>query len=70
MLNEYLDESISKAKTLAAHRIINAAEAAGILDGSRQSIIDLTKRGKLCPIKISEKSTLYLKDGVLKRNWR
>lgn len=33
-------------------------------------IIDLTKRGKLHPIKTSEKSTLYLKSEVLKRNWQ
>lgn len=35
-----------------------------------QPIIDLTKRGKLHPIKTSEKSTLYLKSEVLKRNWQ
>ena len=37
---------------------------------SRQNIIDLTKRGKLHPIKTSEKSTLYLKSEILKRNWQ
>ena len=57
-------------RNFAAHRVINAAEAAEILGCSRQNIIDLTKRGKLHPIKSSEKSTLYLKSEILKRNWQ
>ena len=57
-------------RNFAAHRVINAAEAAEILGCSRQNIIDLTKRGKLHPIKASEKSTLYLKSEILKRNWQ
>ena len=57
-------------RNFAAHRVINAAEAAEILDCSRQNIIELTKRGKLHPIKTSEKSTLYLKSEILKRNWQ
>ena len=57
-------------RNFAAHRVINAAEAAEILGYSRQNIIDLTKRGKLHSIKSSEKSTLYLKSEILKRNWQ
>ena len=57
-------------RNFAAHRVINAAEAAEILGCSRQNIIDLTKRGKFHPIKTSEKSTLYLKSEILKRNWQ
>ena len=57
-------------RNFAAQSLINAAEAAEILGCSRQNIIDLTKRGKLHPIKSSEKSTLYLKSEVLKRNWQ
>ena len=57
-------------RNFAAHRVINVAEAAEILGCSRQNIIDLTKRGKLHPIKTSEKSTLYLKSEILKRNWQ
>ena len=57
-------------RNFAARRVINAAEAAEILGCSRQNIIDLTKRGKLHPIKSSEKSTLYLKSEILKRNWQ
>ena len=57
-------------RNFAARRVINAAEAAEILGCSRQNIIDPTKRGKLHPIKTSEKSTLYLKSEILKRNWQ
>lgn len=57
-------------RKFVACRIINVAKAAEILGCSRQNIIDLTKRGKLHPIKSSEKSTLYLKSEVLKRNWQ
>ena len=53
--------TIEDFRNFATHRVINAAEAAEILGCSRQNIIDLTKRGKLHPIKTSEKSTLYLK---------
>ena len=50
--------------------VLTEDEAAEILGCSRQNIIDLTKRGKLHPIKTSEKSTLYLKSEILKRNWQ
>ena len=50
--------------------VLTEDEAAEILGCSRQNIIDLTKRGKLHPIKASEKSTLYLKSEILKRNWQ
>ena len=53
-----------------AHRVINATEAADILGCSRQNVIDLTKRGRLHPIKTTDKYTLYLKSEVLKRNWQ
>ena len=52
-------------RNFAAHRVINE-----ILGCSQQNIIDLTKRGKLHPIKAPEKSTLYLKSEILKRNWQ
>ena len=57
-------------RNFVMHRVINAAEAAEILGCSRQNIIDLTKRGKLHPVKTSEKNTLYLKSEILKRNWQ
>jgi hypothetical protein len=53
----------------AAHGVITSAEAAQLLGCSRQNIDDLTKRGKLHPIKSSSKTTLFLKSEVLKRNW-
>lgn len=57
-------------RNFVVHGVINATEAAEILDCSRQNIIDLTKRGKLHPIKSSDKNTLYFKSEVLKRNWQ
>lgn len=62
--------SATDFRNFVMHRVINAAEAAEILGCSRQNIIDLTKRGKLHPVKTSEKSTLYLKSEILKRNWQ
>lgn len=57
-------------RTFASERIINAAEAAEILNCSRQYINELVKTDKLYPIKASEKNTLFLKSEVLKRNWQ
>ena len=57
-------------KAFASERIINAAEAAEILNCSRQYINELVKTDKLHPIKASEKNTLFLKSEVLKRNWQ
>lgn len=57
-------------RNFVADRVVNASEAAEILGCSRQNIMDLTKRGKLHPIKTSEKSTLYLKSEILQRNWQ
>lgn len=61
--------SASDFVSFAKHRIINRAEAAELLDCSRQNIDDLTKRGKLHPIKTSAKNTLYLKSEIIKRSW-
>lgn len=62
--------SLSDFEAFVSRRIINVAEAAEILDCSRQNIKDLTKRGKLHPVKSSEKNTLYLKSEVLRRLWK
>ncbi len=51
-------------------RVINAAQAAELLDCSRQNISDLVKRGRLHPLKASGKSTLFLKSEVVKRSWQ
>ncbi|MBR5088628.1 MAG: helix-turn-helix domain-containing protein [Ruminiclostridium sp.] len=50
-------------------RVINAAEAAELLNCSRQYINELVKKKKLTPIKSSDKNTLFLKSDVLKRKW-
>ena len=57
-------------RTFASQRIINTAEAAEILHCSRQYINELVKAGKLQPVKVSEKNTLFLKSEVLRRNWQ
>ena len=62
--------SSSDFKDFVEHRIINTAEAAELLDCSRQNINDLVTRNKLHPIKATGKNTLFLKSEVLKRNWQ
>jgi predicted DNA-binding transcriptional regulator AlpA len=62
--------SAADFKNFVIHRVITAAEAAELLGCSRQNIDDLTRRGKLHPIKTSAKTTLYLKSEILKRNWK
>lgn len=62
--------SSSDFKDFVEHRVINAAEAAELLDCSRQNINDLVKRDKLHPVKATDKSTLFLKSEVMKRNWQ
>ncbi len=57
-------------RSFVTHRVVNAAEAAELLDCSRQNINDLTRKGKLHPIKATEKNTLYLKSEVLRRKWK
>ncbi len=57
-------------RAFAAERIINAAEAAEILNCSRQYINELVKTGKLYPIKATGKNTMFLKSEVLRRNWQ
>lgn len=62
--------SLSDFREFVLQRVINSAEAAELLDCSRQNIADLIKRNKLHPIKMSEKNTLLLKSEVMKRNWQ
>lgn len=62
--------SLKDFENFVVHRVINRGEAAEVLGCSRQNIDDLTKRGKLHPIKTSEKNTLYLKSEILRRNWQ
>ncbi|MBR2403799.1 MAG: DUF2442 domain-containing protein [Lachnospiraceae bacterium] len=62
--------TVADFRNFVTHRVINVAKAAEILGCSRQNILDLTKRGKLHPLKTSDKNTLYLKSEILKRNWQ
>lgn len=62
--------SASDFRNFVKQRVINASEAAEMLGCSRQNIMDLTKRGRLHPLKTSDKNTLYLKSEVLQRNWQ
>lgn len=51
------------------NRVITTSEAAELLDCSRQNILDLMNRGKLHPVKSSERSILFLKSEIMKRMW-
>lgn len=69
-IGKKLPLTASDFRNFVVHRVVNVTEAAEILNCSRQNIDYLTKTGKLHPIKISGKNMLYLKNEVLKRNWR
>ena len=53
--------------TFVRHRIVNTGEAGRILGCSRQNIDDLTRRGKLHPIRQDEKNKLFLRNEVIQR---
>ena len=57
-------------RRFAMQRIVNTAEAAELLDCTRQNICVLVKEGKLIPIKETERDRLFLKGDVLKRIWK
>ncbi len=50
-----------------ANRVINAGEAAEMLNCSRQNINDLVRRGKLNPIRTDSKNKLFMKNEVQQR---
>lgn len=56
-------------KSFISHSVVSSTEAAGLLQCSRQNINDLVERGKLKPIKSTPKTTLFLKNDILKRAW-
>jgi hypothetical protein len=56
--------------SFVSDRVVGTAEAMELLSCSRQNINDLIKRGKITPIKRSQKNTLFLKSDILKRNWQ
>lgn len=62
--------TVEDFRTFVSERVITAAEAADLLNCSRQYINELVKADKLHPIKSSEKNTLFMKSEVLKRLWK
>lgn len=61
--------SLEDFRDFVSFCVINAAEAAEMLDCSRQNVGDLVQRGKLRPLKKEQKSTLFLKSEVVQRKW-
>ena len=62
--------TVSDFRNFVVHRVVNVAEAAEILNCSRQNIEYLKRTWRLHPIKSSGKNTQYLKSEILKRNWQ
>ncbi len=57
-------------RSFIEHNVVTAAEAAHLLNCSRQNIDDLVKRGKLHPIKATGKTTLFFKSEITQRSWQ
>lgn len=66
---EHVPLSADDFVCFASQRVVNTSEVADILGCSRQNIDDLTKRGKLHPIKVTQQGKLFLKSEVLQRKW-
>ena len=49
------------------YRVVNSAEAAAILDCSRQNINDLIRRDKLHPVRNDARNKLFLRNEVIQR---
>jgi hypothetical protein len=62
--------SLRDFKSFVSMRIINTAEAAELMECSRQNIEDLVRRGKLHPVKVDAKSKLFLKSEIQQRLWK
>ena len=61
--------SLEDYRSLVSASILSTAEAAEKLNCSRQNINDLVNRGKLKPVKETEKGKLFLKSDVERREW-
>ena len=59
--------SINDFCSFVQQRVLSVTEAAVMLGCSRQNIDDLTRRGKLHPIRTDAKNKLYLRTEVLQR---
>lgn len=53
-----------------SNRVISTAEAAELLECSRQNVNDLVTRNKLHPVKTEPKNKFFLKSEVLQRLWK
>ncbi len=68
-MGDVIPLSLQDFYTFVKERTIDAPEAAALLCCSRQNVVELTKHGKLHPVKASGRHTLYLKSEVLSRTW-
>lgn len=59
--------SLNDFCSFIADRVVNSTEAAEMLGCSRQNIDDLTKRGKLHPVRVDTRNTLFLKNEIQQR---
>ena len=59
--------SLNDFCSFIANRVVNSTEAAEMLGCSRQNIDDLTKRGKLHPVRADARNTLFLKNEIQQR---
>lgn len=60
---------VSEFREIILKSTVNTQEAALLLDCSRQNIDDLVKRGKITPIKASEKNMIFDKGDIIRRGW-
>lgn len=68
-MGERLAISREDFQAFAEYDLVNAAEAARILDCTRQNIEKLVRTGKLHPVKNMPRSTLFLRSEVVRRTW-
>jgi predicted XRE-type DNA-binding protein len=57
-------KSVYELKTFIAKEVVNTAEAAKILECSRQNISQLVKYGTLVPIKSFARDSIFLKSDI------
>ena len=61
--------SLEDFRRFVEDRVVNTAEAAELLECSRQNIEDLILRSKLHPVKVAPKNKLFLKSEIIQRKW-
>ena len=59
--------SLDDFLSFVRNRVVSASEACTLLDCSRQNIDDLTRRGKLHPIRTDAKYKLFLRNEIIQR---